>query len=75
MRVQEDVLARGPELGRCRERARDRLSRLGVCVAGVERCTVGAGCGRPADGDHIPLPGGAGVGGCFLEAAAVPEST
>jgi hypothetical protein len=62
----QHVLLDGAELLRRSERALDRLARLRVRVAAAAR--RGA-----ADRDVRAAANGAGVGGGFLEAAALPE--
>jgi len=61
----QDVADRGAELGGGSERASERF--LGLRV----RVTAAAGSGA-ADRDVRPDPHRAGVGGGFLEAAALP---
>jgi hypothetical protein len=63
----------GTELGRCVERLPDRRLRLQERVAWVENLAVGEWRGA-ADRDVRPKPHGAGVGGDFAEAAAIPDS-
>jgi hypothetical protein len=68
-----NVVGRRTELGRGSERFADRCLRLQKRVAEVQRAAFLEGR-RPADEDMRPGTYGAGVGGDFAEAAAVPDS-
>jgi len=61
----QDVLFRRAELNGCSDCASDRLARLLVDVAAVARR-------RSAHRDVLPDSNGAGIGGDFFEAAALP---
>jgi hypothetical protein len=68
----EHVLAPAAKLLDRRDGAPDRLPGLTLGIAGMEGGAVGAERRRAADGDVLPRPGGPGVGGGALEAAAFP---
>jgi hypothetical protein len=68
-----DICGAGAKLGRGLECALDRRLRLPVGVAGMQDAPVGERR-RAADCDVRPETDGAGVGGGFSEAAAVPDS-